>query len=193
MKFTAFRAALSAGLVATATAQQCSVCGDGKVVTLPDVIFAFPAHPAVPCGQLEQAGFLGQIPVEQCDFLPPLIADVCGCKAIGNTPLSPPVMSPVPVPTKSPKQAVSQPAPSGGAALADGTCTCYGNGLLKSIPRSSVNEVRQEKENREALQIVQSRTRELTGMLGAAGNQGSCVCLVPCGDDDVSSSLCYLS
>jgi hypothetical protein len=67
----------------------CFICGDGLVVTKPETIFAFPGQPQVPCGQLEEAGKTGLIPLEQCPFLPPLVADDCGCAL---SPTASPVM-----------------------------------------------------------------------------------------------------
>jgi len=57
---------------------QCSVCGDGKQVTAPDAIFAFPGEPAVDCATLELAGELGAITDVECSFLPDLIT-ICEC------------------------------------------------------------------------------------------------------------------
>jgi hypothetical protein len=44
------------------------------------VIFSFPEQPSVPCGQLQEAGLNGQIPLTQCPFLPGLVNTLCGCK-----------------------------------------------------------------------------------------------------------------
>jgi hypothetical protein len=57
----------------------CSVCGDGLCVTEPDAIFTIPGQPALPCGLLEQAGFNGQVPLDLCPLLPPLINELCAC------------------------------------------------------------------------------------------------------------------
>jgi hypothetical protein len=56
----------------------CSVCGEGLCVGNSEAIFAFPGQPVVPCGLLEQAGYTGAIPLDQCGFLAPLILD-CEC------------------------------------------------------------------------------------------------------------------
>jgi len=64
-----------------ANTQGCSICGDGREVTAPDEIFAFPGQPTVPCGELESAGENGMIPVERCQFLEPLL-DVCECREV---------------------------------------------------------------------------------------------------------------
>lgn len=58
--------------------QKCDICGEGKRVSAPDAIFEFPGQPAVPCGQLQLAGELGEIPLDQCAFIPPLI-EMCEC------------------------------------------------------------------------------------------------------------------
>lgn len=53
----------------------CLICGDGsgQVVTNLDAIFLFINQPDVPCGDLQTAGVNGQIPLDQCPFLPSLI------------------------------------------------------------------------------------------------------------------------
>jgi len=57
----------------------CSVCGDGKNISFPDVLFSYPGQPSVLCSQLENDGYTGLIPQEYCAFLPGLITGVCGC------------------------------------------------------------------------------------------------------------------
>jgi len=75
---------LLALLFAPFVAGQCSVCGDGKSVTKPDAIFAFPGQPVVACGKLEEAGRDGTVPLNQCGFLPALIEDNCGCMEVNG-------------------------------------------------------------------------------------------------------------
>jgi len=77
MLVQSFFALIFAPLVA---GQGCSVCGDGKAITKPDAIFAFPGQPVVACGDLEKAGEEGVVPLSQCGFLPALIKDTCGCE-----------------------------------------------------------------------------------------------------------------
>jgi hypothetical protein len=60
------------------TTGQCSICGEGKVVSQPNAIFTFPKQPAYACGVLETAGKNGQIPLNQCLVLPSIV-DVCQC------------------------------------------------------------------------------------------------------------------
>jgi hypothetical protein len=71
-----FRAAILSALLAVASAQSCSVCGDGMRVPedAKDELFSFPGQPTVPCGVLEQAGLLGQVPLQSCPFLPALVS-----------------------------------------------------------------------------------------------------------------------
>jgi len=64
----------------------CSVCGEGKYVSTIDAIFAFPGQPTVECGILETAGFIGEIPLAQCEFLPSLINDNCDCQECESSP-----------------------------------------------------------------------------------------------------------
>jgi len=56
----------------------CSICGDGKCVTAPSAVFTFPGQPTVPCNLLQTAGLTGEIPLDQCAFLPALVA-MCEC------------------------------------------------------------------------------------------------------------------
>ena len=56
----------------------CSVCGNGLCVGNPEAIFAFPGFPSVPCGILEEAGYGGAVPLDNCGFLPSLLG-VCEC------------------------------------------------------------------------------------------------------------------
>jgi hypothetical protein len=75
----------------------CSVCGEDRCVGNPDVIFAFPGQPSVTCGNLQGAGYAGQIPLTQCPLLPPVIDVLCECRD-----------GPAPVPTPAPVE----PAPA---------------------------------------------------------------------------------
>mmetsp|Transcript_25595 Transcript_25595/g.29229 ORF Transcript_25595/g.29229 Transcript_25595/m.29229 type:complete len:656 (+) Transcript_25595:2-1969(+) len=58
----------------------CSVCGEGKFVSEPDAIFAFPGQPSVLCGVLETAGLTSLIPLDQCAFLPGFADPLCSCQ-----------------------------------------------------------------------------------------------------------------
>jgi Leucine-rich repeat (LRR) protein len=75
----------------------CSVCGNNRLITEPDAIFAFPGQPKVRCGELQVAGEIGLIPLEQCSFLPDFINDVCGCTLCTPVPVSEPTPAPPPV------------------------------------------------------------------------------------------------
>mmetsp|Transcript_12476 Transcript_12476/g.13882 ORF Transcript_12476/g.13882 Transcript_12476/m.13882 type:complete len:250 (+) Transcript_12476:106-855(+) len=79
----------------------CSVCGDGKKISIPDAVFAFPGQPVVQCGPLESAGVTGGIPLSQCVFLPPLVNDICGC-IDESAPLPGPTPSPFSAPGQQP-------------------------------------------------------------------------------------------
>jgi hypothetical protein len=81
----------------------CLICGTG-FVTAPDAIFSFPGQPTVPCGALQDAGFEGRIPSEQCPFLLPLI-EVCMCDPDANPPPRVP-------PTSAPIFVANTPSPS---------------------------------------------------------------------------------
>ena len=65
----------------------CSICGTGSCITNPDAIFVFPGQPAISCGMLQDNGFNGQIPVEQCGILPQLLGD---CECSPTVPIIPP-------------------------------------------------------------------------------------------------------
>ena len=69
--------ALSVLLIAAANVQ-CSVCGDGLAITIPDAIFVFPGQPSASYTILQFAGNNGLIPVSEYAFLPAFIG-VCEC------------------------------------------------------------------------------------------------------------------
>merc|ERR1740124_1920684 len=76
----------------------CSVCGDGEEVDFPDALIEFPGQPPIECGVLQSLGFIGSIPAGQCDRLPDLIDEFCGCD-----PRTPdPTRKPTPSPTNPP-------------------------------------------------------------------------------------------
>ena len=113
----------------------CSVCGEGLCVGNPDAIFAFPGFPAVPCGTLEEAGYSGTVPSEQCPFLPGLITD-CDC-GTGSAPAPTPApvapvpapVAPVPAPTQPPAPASTPTFPPFAQPPTPdlNNCVCYGN------------------------------------------------------------------
>jgi hypothetical protein len=94
----------------------CSVCGPGECVSSPAAIFALSGFPSVPCGELEEAGYGGQVPLSQCGFLPMLIGDLCNCNPVGPTeaPIDPtqapvdPIEAPVD-PTEAPVDPTQAP------------------------------------------------------------------------------------
>ena len=60
----------------------CSVCGPNSCVSNPSAIFSFPGQPLAPCGELQEAGYSGIVPLEHCPILPPLIKKTCACVTI---------------------------------------------------------------------------------------------------------------
>ena len=72
-------------------------------MTAVDAIFTFTGQPSVACGDLETAGENGQIPIDNCAFLPQLVS-VCECD-VAPTPA--PVSAPTPAPVSAPTSAGS--------------------------------------------------------------------------------------
>ena len=72
-------------------------------MTAVDAIFTFTGQPSVACGDLETAGENGQIPIDNCAFLPQLV-NVCECD-VAPTPA--PVSAPTPAPVSAPTSAGS--------------------------------------------------------------------------------------
>ena len=56
----------------------------------------------VPCGILEQAGLQGVVAADQCEFLPNLINETCGCVTAPSAPSIPSAPSQSPVPQNDP-------------------------------------------------------------------------------------------
>jgi hypothetical protein len=71
----------------------CSVCGPDSCIGNPDAIFAFPGQPEFPCGILQDAGYGGSIPLEQCALLP-FVLEICECVPAGVATV-PPTIAPV--------------------------------------------------------------------------------------------------
>jgi hypothetical protein len=90
----------------------CTVCGDGLCVTKPGAIFSFAGQPEVPCSVLQTAGEVGQVPPNQCPFLPGIIVDLCGCESSIPAPPSAapvePTLAPV-EPSDSPVELTAAP------------------------------------------------------------------------------------
>ena len=72
------------------------MCGDGRCVSNPDVIFSFTGQPSVACGVLQDAGLTGLIIPQFCNALPAVIG-VCGC--VDSVPLVGPAPRTTPAPT----------------------------------------------------------------------------------------------
>jgi len=65
--------------VAFSHSQNCSICGDGKIVGKPNAIFVFPGRPDILCGLMQEAGISGELPYDHCSYLRHFIR-VCECK-----------------------------------------------------------------------------------------------------------------
>eukprot|EP00548_Thalassiothrix_antarctica_P003968 CAMPEP_0194138526 /NCGR_PEP_ID=MMETSP0152-20130528/8292_1 /TAXON_ID=1049557 /ORGANISM="Thalassiothrix antarctica, Strain L6-D1" /LENGTH=693 /DNA_ID=CAMNT_0038835995 /DNA_START=103 /DNA_END=2188 /DNA_ORIENTATION=+ len=82
----------------------CSVCGEGKCVGELDAVFQYPGQPDgqpdVLCSHLQSSGYMGLIPLDQCEIIPGLNEmDICACRDAGlvaQTPAS--VNKPTPAP-----------------------------------------------------------------------------------------------
>ena len=81
----------------------CYVCGDGKVVTLPDVStgLGFSVDEVLSCAQMENRGLSGQLPPPICLVMPTLIGATCGCLTSTEAPVmapisEAPIIAPVP-------------------------------------------------------------------------------------------------
>ena len=103
----------------------CSICGAGSCISDQDAIFEFPGQPAVPCSLLQEGGYTGQISLDQCSFLPPLIG-VCECRAFV------PTLAPSPEPTRAP----IVPTPPGACPKIppEGGCSICGAGSCVTMP-----------------------------------------------------------
>eukprot|EP00543_Licmophora_paradoxa_P007798 CAMPEP_0202442214 /NCGR_PEP_ID=MMETSP1360-20130828/1676_1 /ASSEMBLY_ACC=CAM_ASM_000848 /TAXON_ID=515479 /ORGANISM="Licmophora paradoxa, Strain CCMP2313" /LENGTH=632 /DNA_ID=CAMNT_0049057513 /DNA_START=45 /DNA_END=1943 /DNA_ORIENTATION=- len=66
----------------------CSICGEDSEVTLPDALVQFPGMDPISCSVLENGGLSGQINSDQCEKLPGLISDACGCSQISSSSLT---------------------------------------------------------------------------------------------------------
>ena len=123
----------------------CSVCGDGLEVGKPDAIFSVPGQPSVVCSRLQTAGATGIIVLDQCELLPDLIVDVCGCIPIRGTsspssaatlaPTSHVTAAPAPGPANAPVPApVDSPVIAAPTTDAGNVCNVCGDGLAVGIP-----------------------------------------------------------
>ncbi|KAI2511940.1 hypothetical protein MHU86_2456 [Fragilaria crotonensis] len=98
----------------TTPGQGCSICGDGKSVTAPDAIFAFPYYDPIACGELQTAGLNGELPLENCLIYPDIIG-VCACAPdSGTSPNGAPMgtASPTRKPTRRPTQKPTSRGPT---------------------------------------------------------------------------------
>jgi len=67
----------------------CSICGEGMCISNPDSMFQYPGDPEISCIELEEAGYLGEIPLEFCPLFPQTkMPEVCGCSSTRNTIIS---------------------------------------------------------------------------------------------------------
>ena len=92
----------------------CYVCGNGKVVTLPDASSGYSNvdEGTWSCAQLENRGLSGQIDSLLCQFFATAIGETCGClptKAPTESPTKAPTAeSPTKAPTLAPVTAAPQ-------------------------------------------------------------------------------------
>lgn len=114
----------------------CSVCGEGKCMTNPSAIFRYPGQQAVRCDALQGAGYEGIVTSTQCEILPPLISDVCGCVSSATAP-PPPAVSPtttIIAPSSCPE------VPSNGCSVCgEGKCISNLDAIFESPGQPSVS------------------------------------------------------
>ena len=59
----------------------CSICGEGKKVTLLETVVNIPGREETPtCAEFEQVGSIGWIEAEDCAIVPLLVGALCGCE-----------------------------------------------------------------------------------------------------------------
>ena len=78
---------------------ECLVCGEGRVVTLPDVILNIAGLPPISCREVEVQGLNGIITPSLCAIVPLFIAP-CGCAPVTNAPVTPAPVTAAPVAMK---------------------------------------------------------------------------------------------
>lgn len=90
----------------------CSICGDGLIVTTPDVILNIEGvSDPITCGQYEAAGINGNVNEAQCPVLQQAASQSCGCR------------EPPPAPTQSPTTY---------------QCSICGEGRMIGLPQAEV-------------------------------------------------------
>ena len=68
------------------TPGSCSICGDGFRVSIPDALVSFPDQElTIDCITLQTMGLTGLVPLAECQALPDLVREVCGC-SLGSVP-----------------------------------------------------------------------------------------------------------
>lgn len=108
----------------TGVSAQCSVCGDGKKVSAPDEIFAYPGQQVVTCGTLEAAGAAGGLITDaQCVILVDLVQAPCSCVPDGTAIAA----TPAPV--------AANAAPVSPAPTLNG-CSICGDGMTVTLPNA---------------------------------------------------------
>jgi hypothetical protein len=70
-------------------ADDCPVCGDLKMITLPDSTVQVPAEDGtttmdLTCSELQELGNVGNISSVLCPLVQPLVQDACGCEDIAT-------------------------------------------------------------------------------------------------------------
>lgn len=106
-------------------AYDCSICGTGNIVTIPDGTVSIPTQPDRTCAELLYANSIGNIQQSQCSLLQPFVFEPCGCMPKADTlkPSAKPTDSPTLAPTK-PREPTTSPAPTGWATQKPG---CFDN------------------------------------------------------------------
>jgi plastocyanin len=98
----------------------CNVCGDGNMVTTPDVVVTIPTQADRTCAEYEAASSAGAIDTTQCQQLQPFTSAACGCAPMDGV-----------IATAPPEPDVN---PSPNATEAPSTCNICGDGNMVTTP-----------------------------------------------------------
>jgi hypothetical protein len=115
----------------------CSICGDGREVTMPDGVVSIPAQGEFTCSELEESASMGLISPAQCLLVFPFVQSPCGCEDSGSDPVPAPTDTPAdPTPSPSDPPVESTPEPTTTPSSAE-DCSTIGTLFFVSFFTSS--------------------------------------------------------